>query len=240
VTIRAAITPLALACTLLHAPGTAGAASVLRGERLSDERTVTRWAYPTATALVRRAPTRAAGAVTRLHLRTEDGFPEVYLLLSRRKDSRGRVWVQLRVPGRPNGRTGWVSRTALGEIHRTELAVRVNRRTLRVTVTQRGRRVFQAPIGVGAPGTPTPAGRFWVRERFRVRGAGLYGPRAIGTSAYAPGLTDWPGGGVVGFHGTNQPALVPGRPSHGCIRLRNRDVLGLYRLVGRGVPVRIV
>ena len=63
--------------------------------------------------------------------------------------------------------------------------------------------------------------------------------RAIGTSAYAPTLSDWPGGGVVGLHGTNEPGLIPGRPSHGCIRLRNRDILTLYRLAPTGTPVDI-
>ena len=38
---------------------------------------------------------------------------------------------------------------------------------------------------------------------------------------------------MVGLHGTNEPGLIPGRPSHGCIRLRNRDILTLYRLAPR-------
>ena len=77
-------------------------------------------------------------------------------------------------------------------------------------------------------------------EKFHVRGAPVYGTRAIGTSAYAPGLTDWPGGGVVGMHGTNEPGLIPGRPSHGCIRLRNSAINRLYRLVPKGTPIEII
>ena len=72
-----------------------------------------------------------------------------------------------------------------------------------------------------------------------MRGNSIYGTHAIGTSAYAPSLSDWPGGGVVGLHGTNQPGLIPGRPSHGCIRLRNRDIQRLYRLASRGTPIRV-
>jgi lipoprotein-anchoring transpeptidase ErfK/SrfK len=79
-----------------------------------------------------------------------------------------------------------------------------------------------------------------VTEKFHVRSAPVYGTRAIGTSAYAPGLTDWPGGGVVGMHGTNEPGLVPGRPSHGCIRLRNAAINRLYRLVPKGTPIEII
>ena len=44
---------------------------------------------------------------------------------------------------------------------------------------------------------------------------------------------------MVGLHGTNEPDLIPGRPSHGCIRLRNRDILTLYRLAPNGTPVDI-
>ena len=47
------------------------------------------------------------------------------------------------------------------------------------------------------------------------------------TSATSPTLTDWPGGGIVGVHGTNTPGLIPGRISHGCVRLRNADILKL-------------
>jgi lipoprotein-anchoring transpeptidase ErfK/SrfK len=65
-----------------------------------------------------------------------------------------------------------------------------------------------------------------------------YGPRAFGTSACS-GLSDWPGGGVIGIHGTNQPYLIPGWPSHGCIRVANRPIRRLARLMPIGTPVRI-
>jgi hypothetical protein len=56
----------------------------------------------------------------------------------------------------------------------------------------------------------------------RVR-RGTYGPWAFGTNACS-GLSDWPGGGVIGIRGTNQPYLIPGWPSHGCIRVANRPI----------------
>lgn len=208
--------------------------------RLSDEAKLSRWAYPAREALVRTAPSDQARAIDRLRILTEDRLPETYLLLRRRIRPGDGDWVRLRVPGRPNGRTGWVPRDALGSFHRVRTSVTVDRRRLRVTVRRRGRIVFRAPVGIGACSTPTPAGRFWIREKFRVAGGGgVYGPRALGTAAYAPRLTDWPSGGVIGFHGTNQPGLVPGRPSHGCIRLRNADIVGFYRLVPVGTPLRI-
>jgi len=207
--------------------------------RLSDERRLSRWAHPAREAMIRTRPDDQAGVIGRLRIVTEDRLPEVYLLLERRVGPDAQDWVRLRVPGRPNGRTGWVPRDALGGFHRVSTAITVDRRRLRVTVRRAGRVVFTAPVGIGTPSTPTPAGRYWIREKFRVAGGGSYGPRALGTAAYAPGLTDWPSGGVVGFHGTNQPGLVPGRPSHGCIRLRNADILRFYRLVPVGTPLRI-
>jgi hypothetical protein len=206
---------------------------------VSDERLRSHWAYPARRAVVRSRPARGARRITRLHLLTEDRFPELYLVLSRWTDGAGQEWLRVRLPMRPNGRTGWVPRSALGRLHLVQTKLVVDRRRLRATLFRRGRLVFRARVGVGKRGTPTPAGRFYIREKFRVRNAPLYGTHAIGTSAYAPTLSDWPGGGVVGLHGTNQPQLIPGRPSHGCIRLRNRDIRRLFRLAPRGTPIEI-
>ena len=110
---------------------------------------------------------------------------------------------------------------------------------VRLAVLPNGRRVLRAPVGIGTPAAPTPAGEFYVRNRLtRYRGA-AYGPVAFGTSARSPGATDWPAGGFVGIHGTDRPDLVPGRVSHGCIRMRNPDILALARLMPVGTPVTI-
>ena len=93
-------------------------------------------------------------------------------------------------------------------------------------------------LGVGKASTPTPGGSFWIREKLKGIGT-VYGPLAFGTAAYSNKLTDWPGGGVVGVHGTNEPNLVPGRPSHGCIRMHNKDILKLNRLMKPGTPLLI-
>jgi hypothetical protein len=208
-------------------------------QRLSDERGETRWAYPQRRARVRSRPSGRSRTVTRLHLLTEDKFPELYVVLSRWVDPRGNEWMKIRLPMRPNGRTGWVPRSALSELNLVRKHIVVDKRRLRVTLYDRGRVRFRARVGVGKKGTPTPSGSFYIREKFKVHGVPLYGTHAIGTSAYAPTLSDWPGGGVVGMHGTNQPGLIPGRPSHGCMRLKNRDIARLYRLAPRGTPIHI-
>lgn len=140
---------------------------------------------------------------------------------------------------RPNGRVGWVRSFVLGPIYRVHTKLIVNRSRGIAVLYDHGRRVWRAPTGTGAPGTPTPHGRYWIREKFRTDDpGGLYGPLAFGTSNYSV-LSDWPGGGVIGIHGTDQPGLIPGRPSHGCIRLRNGAIRRLWKLAPVGTPILI-
>lgn len=214
-----------------------GEAAAARWVRLSDEATLSRWAYPDYPSKVRVAPDASARSFTRLRYFTEDGRPELYLALSKRVNDDGTSWVRIRLPMRPVGSKGWVRRSALGRFHVVTEALLVNRKTLRATLYRDGRRIWRAPVGVGRPGLATPAGRFYAREKLRSLDP-FYGPIAIGTSAYSH-FTDWPGGGVVGIHGTSQPWLIPGRPSHGCVRVRNEDIMRLARLMPLGTPIRI-
>jgi hypothetical protein len=208
---------------------------------LSDERTLTTWARPFEPVPVYSRPDTHARRVTHLHLETEDGFEEVYLLLLRRIDERGRVWVKLRIPGRPNGRTGWVLRDSLGPFQQTRWLVVINLRERRLTAYFKGHRRFGAPVGVGKPSSPTPRGHFWIRERFHIANrSNPYWPYALGTSDYST-LTDWPGGGVVGIHGDfGEPRLIPGDPSHGCVRMHAADIGWLAPRVSLGTPVDII
>jgi hypothetical protein len=207
--------------------------------QLSDETTFTRWSNARARSVVYEQPTRDARRVGRLGLLTEDGFPEVYVLLEGERQADGSTWVHLRLPRRPNNVTGWVRRGALGRFHVVHTRLVVDRSALRVTLYDHGRVRLRARVGIGAPGTPTPPGSFWIREKFHVSGVPLYGTRALGTSAYSDVLTEWPGGGVIGLHGTSQPGLIPGRPSHGCVRLKNPDIERLYVRTPIGTPVSI-
>jgi lipoprotein-anchoring transpeptidase ErfK/SrfK len=187
------------------------------------------------------APSTRARRLTRLHWLTEDGFPEVYVLLRAHWARNGLKWVKLRIPARPNGQVGWVEANALGAPHVTHQRVVVDRRRLRLYFYDFGRLRWSAPVGVGAPGTPTPPGYFWVRERFKISdpGSGYY-PYAFGTADYST-LSEWPRGGVVGIHGPyfNQGG-IPGYISHGCVRLRVADDRWLGTHLKVGTPVRVL
>jgi lipoprotein-anchoring transpeptidase ErfK/SrfK len=210
-----------------------------RFTKLSNRTTFTRWAYTNLTLKAKSKPGGKGSTVGKLHFNTEDGRPEIYLALDLYTDAKGNEWVQTQLPGRPNGRLGWVPREALGEFHLIHTQIVVDRRTLRLTLFKNGKKVFQAPIGVGKSSTPTPSGTSWIREKLNGFGNPVYGPLAFGTGTYSTKLTDWPGGGVVGIHGTNEPNLIPGRPSHGCIRLKNSNILRLSRLMKPGTPLLI-
>jgi len=235
---------LAAAGQAAHADGAGavralGSDAPLGTERLSDERAITRYANAVELAPVRSRPSRSAPRVARLRYQTEDGPLETYLALESRVDARDRTWIHIRIPGRPNGRTGWVDRDALGPLFEVTTMLRVDRHALRATLYKAGRRIWTSRIGIGKPQTPTPAGHFWVRSRLKAFGGSAYGPWAFGTAAYSR-LSDWPGGGVIGIHGTNEPRLIPGRPSHGCIRVPNDKIRALARLMPVGTPVEIL
>jgi hypothetical protein len=232
--------PPATAAEGEHRPVRAlGSHGPLGDARLSDERRISRYAGAVARAPVRALPERSASPVGHLHYLTEDGPFEVYPVLESRVSAAGRTWLRIRLPMRPNGRTGWVPRGALGSLKAVRTMLRINRATLRATLYRDGRPNWSSPVGVGKASTPTPAGRFWIRTRLRgLRRDPVYGPYAFGTGAYSV-LSDWPGGGVVGIHGTDEPELIPGRPSHGCIRVPNAAISRLWRLMPVGTPVVI-
>ncbi len=213
---------------------------VNQSQQLSDERVLSRWAYVEEPVWARNAPVKTARHVKRLSYYTPDGTDELVLTLRRRRMRNGSEWVLVRLPMRPNNRTGWVPREALGAFNVVTTKLRINRHSLRATLFRRGHVVWQARVGVGKSSTPTPTGNFYVRERLvPANPRGLYGTFAFGTSAYSDVLTDWPGGGMVGMHGTNEPNLIPGRPSHGCVRVRNGPISQLSRLMPLGTPITI-
>ena len=197
------------------------------------------WAGVRLTTTARVAPRAGARAVARIDKRTPEGTANVLLVLDRARDKRGRVWVRARLPVLPNGTVGWVPRIALAGYWQVRTRLMVNLAKLRATLLRDGRPVFRARIGVGLPQWPIPRGEFYVRNKLVRYRSPFYGPLAFGTSARSPVLTDWPDGGFVGIHGTDRPGRLPGRVSHGCIRMRNSDILRLGKLMPVGTPLTV-
>jgi lipoprotein-anchoring transpeptidase ErfK/SrfK len=147
--------------------------------------------------------------------------------------------VRISLPVLPNGTTGWVPRSALGGYGYVSTRLVIDLESFQVTLYRGHRPVFTANAGVGKASSPTPKGHFYIRDRVTDFNNPFYGPIAFGTSARSNTLTDWPGGGFIGIHGTNEPGLIPGAISHGCIRLANKDILRLAKLMPVGTPVII-
>jgi lipoprotein-anchoring transpeptidase ErfK/SrfK len=242
-TVAAALTPAAASALGTSAQGgttgtslPAGVAPAPRDVILSNETTSTTWTIANEGGAIHAQPSASSARMANLRAQTSDGFLQSYVLLRERFTSSG-TWVELRIPGRPNGRVGWVPRDVLASFQKVHTELVVNRAARTLVLYRNGHAIYHAPVGVGTPGTPTPPGHFWITESFASSDP-AYGPWAFGTSDFST-LTDWPGGGVVGLHGTNEPALVPGDPSHGCIRLHNGDALALSKLVHPGTPLLV-
>lgn len=203
-------------------------------ERLSDERTETWWSYVEERAKVRGAARSSAPRVGTLNTSTHLGSPETVVVLGRQ----GR-WTRVRYSG-IGSRAGWVPTRVLSEAALVRTRLVIDRPRRRVVLYDRGERVMAFSAGVGARGSPTPRGLFFVREKvIPSSSGGIYGPLAFGLSAHSQYRTDWPGGGQVGVHGTNRPGLIPGRISNGCVRLRNRSIRRLARRLRVGTPVTV-
>jgi L,D-transpeptidase catalytic domain len=230
--------PAATSFTGTPPPPLPAALDIRRLVPLSDPTGATRWAPVLHATVARSKPTVHSAPVGPLPARTPDGTTNV-VVADGESDSGGAPWVHVSLAVLPNGTEGWVPRSALGGWSFVETRLVIDRARLTATLLRAGHVVFRARVGVGAPATPTPPGTFYVRDRLSGFTNPMYGPLAFGTNARSPTLTDWPGGGVVGIHGTDQPNLIPGRVSHGCVRLTNAAILRLGKLMPIGTRVTI-
>lgn len=222
--------PLALLALLVFAPGArAASAHPLTVPAFGN--------LEVAKLPVRAEPSRSARVVARLSQFEADYRLRVILALEVKTNARGAAsWYRISLPGRPNGRTGWVPAAAvsLKPIYK-EIVIRRGQRVLELV--DHGRVVFRTRVAVGRPGMETPLGRFYVQAKFRPT-APVLGAFGFETSAYSK-LSEWPGGGIVGIHGTNTPSLLGQAVSHGCVRVANEAILRLRDLVPVGTPITI-
>jgi lipoprotein-anchoring transpeptidase ErfK/SrfK len=236
--LRAAAVCALAVVAALTVPALGQAAPVKRQE-LSHPGFESTWAYLETATNAYAAPSGHSRVLGYLGLTTQDGTSEL-LFEHQRVLIHGEWWVQVRLPLRPAGQTGWVPQWTLGAPQTVHTYVVVSTEKMTLTLYRSGRVIFTTPVGTGKPSTPTPHGQFYIRDRLTGFAPGsIYGPVAFGTSALSNVETDWPGGGVIGIHGTNEPSLIPGHPSHGCIRVPNWEIVQLARLLPIGTPLTI-
>jgi lipoprotein-anchoring transpeptidase ErfK/SrfK len=168
------------------------------------------------------------------------------MVIARARAARGRCWVEVRVPWRPNGSTGWINADRV-VLERTpwRIAVSTSRRTL--TLFRAGEAVRTVPVVVGKPATPTPDGLFAVWWAVPWHPDDFLGSWVLDLTAHSDALQQFDGGdGTVAIHGRGGASLqdpLGTARSHGCIRLSNDTIDWLVRTIGPsrlpGTPVQI-
>ena len=155
-------------------------------------------------------------------------------------DRRG-AWLRVQLPVRPNGTSGWV-RAADMAPYEVPYRIVVQLCRHRLTLFKGGREVWAQPVAIGAPGTPTPKGAFYVDFITPMRASGAYGPYLVSVAGFSNVLNQFGKNGIgqIGIHGTNRPSSIGTSASHGCVRLRNDTLRALVKVVPEGTPVLIV
>lgn len=178
----------------------------------------------------------AAHPFLRLANPTSVGEPLVFLVKQRGNTG----WEHVYLPVRPDGSTGWINDRYL-KLSWNPYSLRVSLTAHRLTVEKRGRVIARYPAAVGRSLLPTPHGLYFLVDLLKQPDPhGLYGPYAFGTSAYSHVLYSFGGGpGEIGIHGTDDPSSIGHAVSHGCVRLRNKDIARLAHLLPLGTPVVI-
>lgn len=165
----------------------------------------------------------------------EVGAPLTFLV-----DREDDAWLEVLLPVRPNGTTGWVAAADV-QLFRTPFRIEVFLSEHRLVVHDGDHVRVETAIGVGGDGTPTPPGRYYVTELLEPPDpTGPYGPYAFGLSGFSEVHLDFAGGeGVIGIHGTDDPSSIGRDVSNGCIRLANDDIVELATFLPLGAPVTI-
>jgi len=183
------------------------------------------------------APSPHARVIKVMYQFREDYRTQEILALKTTLGTDGKPWYQISIPMRPNGMKGWIPVRSVS-VSPTVSQIVVNRSTRTIDIYWHGKHALHAIVAVGAPGMETPVGHYYVAARFVPFEDPFLGVFAVETSAYSK-LTEWPGGGVVGIHGTSMPQLLGQAVSHGCVRVSNATAAAMRKLAPLGTPIWI-
>ncbi|MCP3990789.1 MAG: L,D-transpeptidase [Actinomycetia bacterium] len=181
------------------------------------------------------APSGASETVGAFVNPISTGAPLVFQVVSTEGD-----WLEVLLPMRPNGSTGWILADRV-ELSETPYRVEIDVSGHRLVVWRRGELLVDTPVAIGTGTTPTPVGSFYLTELIQPTDPnGPYGPYAYGLSGFSETLSTYRGGdGVIGIHGTNEPASLGTDVSHGCVRVANEIIDDMASYLPLGTPVVI-
>jgi lipoprotein-anchoring transpeptidase ErfK/SrfK len=149
-------------------------------------------------------------------------------------------WVEVMLPTRPNGSTGWAHSDEVSLfVADGRIVVDLGNRELSYVVD--GVEVLHTTVGIGSKYNQTPVGHFFVTDVVTLANPNsAWGPHALGLSARSDTITEFNGGdGIIGIHGTNNPSSIGANISLGCVRLPNDMITALYGMVPIGTRVEI-
>ena len=150
-------------------------------------------------------------------------------------------WIEVLLPIRPNGSRGWIQ-LSLVELRENPYRIEIDISDHQLTIFKDNELFDEATVAIGTGETPTPVGRFYTTDLFKVPiENSVYGPYAYGLSGFSDVLTTFEGGeAIIGLHGTNDPRSLGTEVSHGCVRMPNELITKLADILPLGTPVLIV
>ena len=134
----------------------------------------------------------------------------------------------------------WAQAPVSPDSDRRDRVVLVSLVDRKLAVIDNGVVIATFQVAVGAKVSPSPAGEFTIVNRV-TNPTYYHGGTVIPTGKDNPVGTRWVGLNLKGYgiHGTNAPASIGRAASHGCIRLRNRDMERLFTMLQIGDVVKI-
>lgn len=125
----------------------------------------------------------------------------------------------------------------------------VNLSNLEISFMEKWCKRLSFPIGIGTDKTPTPTGNYYIhamckdpQKAYRQDDKypdSIYGSRSMDLSVQAFDYDTWCWRAYA-IHGTDDDDKIPGKCSHGCIRMKNADIEQLYEYCSPSLFVMIV
>lgn len=148
-------------------------------------------------------------------------------------------WLKVQIPVRPNETEGWIpAHQAVLSSHFVRASLNLTNRV--VKVWDGDRLIAESRAVIGRSSTPTPLGRFFFNDLVEKWPSSVFGPYILTLSGFSEALETFEGAlPVIALHGTNQPGLIGGAYSNGCIRVPNEVITFLAENIPMGTPIEI-
>ena len=170
---------------------------------------------------------------------TSDQTQNLVLVLGGVELDRRTTWYRVRLPILPNNSTGWVQRSALGDLYTVRTHLYVNLKTLTATLKRNGKTMFKTHVGLGRSAYPDPARPvLHPRQAHELRRPRLR-PGRLRDERPLAGADRLARRRLRRRPRHQRPRHPPGYVSHGCIRMPNEAILTLAKMMPVGTPLTI-